>query len=116
MLGTPQAPDYQNNNTHEEDLDLLFIIPGVQDDTLPPGTAGGTVPEQVVNGQIVVPDHSGDHINLGGLNLVSTMEISGSVQDAWWAQGAAGFPIQDVQLLALGKKATSHGDQLPHHV
>ncbi|KYO21975.1 hypothetical protein Y1Q_0000621 [Alligator mississippiensis] len=65
--------------THAEGLSPLFIVPGTQDNLLPPIAAGGMGPELVLDSLEVVPEHPAIH---GILDVfVSHMKVGGPVQD-----------------------------------
>ncbi|KYO37950.1 hypothetical protein Y1Q_0019444 [Alligator mississippiensis] len=74
------------NNVHEvdpvhmEDLDPQFIVPGVLDNLLPTVAAHGTGPEPLFNGLKVVPEHPSIHSTLGGLVLISYVEVGEPIQ------------------------------------
>lgn len=56
--------------------------PGVQDNSLPPVSAGGMDSELVLDGLEVVLEHPDIHGILGGLILVGNVRVGGQVQDA----------------------------------
>ncbi|KYO40188.1 hypothetical protein Y1Q_0000036 [Alligator mississippiensis] len=59
-------------------------VRGIQNDPLPPVTAGGMVPELTLNRLEVVPKHLSIHGILGDLVLIGHMEVSDPGQKAWW--------------------------------
>ncbi|KYO20104.1 hypothetical protein Y1Q_0010685 [Alligator mississippiensis] len=59
-----------------EGLDPLFIVPGLQNDLLPPVGSGGAGPESVHDGLGVVPECLGIHGVLCDLVLISTIVSS----------------------------------------
>lgn len=105
------------DNFHEgdpervEDLDPLFIIPGVQDNSFPPVAARGVGPELLLDGlEVVCPWHPGwphPYQPLG-----SHQSTSGHLADA----GCGRWSHLELQPVDSGTGVVSHGDQLPHHV
>lgn len=64
---------HEGGPAHVEGLDSLFVIPGVYLE--------------------VVPEHLIIHGILGGLVLLSHVELSSKAQDTLWAQGTVGDPV-----------------------
>lgn len=71
---------HEGGPVHAKDMDPLLVVPGAQDDPLPPVAAGGAGPIATLNGLAVVPEHPGDHGILGG--FINHVKGGSPIQDA----------------------------------